>query len=1115
MNRIIFTETFDDFAGAGLAADPAAGQLDSDIWTVSGFSSPEDDARGLSDGAGETTGGLYAVERSDGDRGLLIQPGGSDFTPGTLTARIDAGDTDLSGVTLSFDRLVLNDQTRANSFDVSYSLDGVSFVTLDSFVSDEIAGTEGLTSERVTVSLPDLAAGSDLYLRWTGDDVSGAGARDEFGLDNIVVEGTEGAAAPVSVVINEILGSTTGLPDSEYVELFGTPGASLAGLSFVQIDANADQAGAIDYRIDFADDAVLGDNGYLLVANETAQGTYGVTANLALEGALENGPATYALVETASLSGETVTGAEVVRDAVAITGGEADGVFYYDAPVVGPDGTFLPAGVGRTAEGVDTDTAADFRILSFNNASPPNTPTAGTGLGGDAGGDTGGGVSIDDAPTLVSAVQGAGAQSPLLGQEVVIEAIVSGDFQTGDGDETRNLDGFFLMEEAADRDGDAATSEGLFAFEGGATATDVSEGDRVRVVGTVVERFGLTTIEVREIRVEETGAVADLASLAVETELPDVEGREALEGMLVTVTEPLTFTESFDLENFGEATLSTDGPVYQYSQLNAPDAAGNAAYLEEVADRTILIEDGLNGRRGDGDPILQPDGEPFSFGDDVRMGQSVTGLTAIVDYGFGAYRLRVPGAESFELDPETNPATEAPEDVGSDYKVASLNVLNYFTTLDESGARTDNGSTPRGAESAEELARQTDKLVATLRGLDADVIGLTEIENDFAGDSFPIQTLVDGVNASYGFERYAFVDPGQEFVGDDAIAVAFLYDQTSTALVGEAAVLDSADFLDPLGDLTNGDAYNRAALAQTFQEIGTGGEFTASINHFKSKGSLTGAEADADQGDGAGNNNATRTETARLLAEWLETNPTGSDDDDVLILGDLNSYARETPITTLEDAGYTDLGRTFEGDDVYSYRFSGQIGTLDYALANEALLPQVTGATTWNVNSDTPVFFDYNLDGTFTGQERPTDQDLFDGTSPARGSDHDPVLVGLRLEDDRPLLILGTDGNDRLNGTAADEIVDAGGGRLDVVMGGGGSDRFVFTDTADRRDSLRILDFDVEDDVLDLAGATVTEVRVFGGNISLTLDDNRDNVILAGVTDFGQIAIENDGALLG
>ncbi|EKE43946.1 putative endonuclease/exonuclease/phosphatase [Oceaniovalibus guishaninsula JLT2003] len=1103
MRRTIFTENFNTFDGSGLAADPAAGQLDSDLWGFTGFGSADDLSRGIASGP-VGTGGVYAVEVGLGDYGLLIQPGGSDFTPGTVTLTLETGPSALSDVVVAYELLVRNDQPRANSFDLAYSVDGGAFTRIAPFITTEAPDADGLRNFVFNVTIPqDIAAGSTLVLQWTGDDVRGGGARDEVGLDNIRVDGLETDAPPApGIVINEVLASTTGA-DSEYIELYGTPGASLAGLSLIEVEAADGLAGAIDFRFDFADDAVLGDNGFLLLANAMAQATYGVTANVTLDDSLENSAVTYALVRTDSLSGDDVTGAETVIDTVASDDGAAGNTFYFGAPVVGPDGTFFPAGLGRITDGLDTDSASDFRILSFGNDPAVNTPTAGTGLGGGGGG--GGGGTIDDPATLISAIQGTGDDSPLVGQQVVVEAIVTGDFQNGDGDPTRDLGGFFVMEELADRDGDAASSEGLWIYEGFApTAMDVSGGDLVRLLGTVTERFGKTTLEVTEIRVVTPGAV-DPASLAVETALPDADAREALENMLVTISEPLTFTESFDYENFGVATLSTDGPVYQYTQQNAPDAAGNAAYQDQIRDRTILIEDGLDGRRDDFDPILQPDGTPFTFGDGVRMGQSVDDLTGIVDFSFGEYRLRLPEDESFDLNPATNPPEGAPQDVGSSYKAASLNVLNYFTTL---SGRTDIGASPRGADSAEELARQTDKLVSAILGMDADVIGLTEIENDFAGDSFALQTLVNALNDELDEDVWAYVDPGRQFVGDDAIAVAFIYDTTTTRTVGGAAILDDASFLDPLGPLTSGDSYNRAALAQTFEDIDGGGIFTASINHLKSKGSLTGADADTDQGDGAGNNNATRAAAAQQLADWLATDPTGSGDADRLILGDLNAYAMEEPLQVLEAAGYSNLAAVYEGDDVYSYRFSGQIGTLDYALANGALLDQVTGATTWNINSDTPVFFDYNLDGTFVPPLRPLDQGLFDGGDPARSSDHDPVIVGLDLDDDSgPLVLMGTTGADRLNGTDADEIVMGLGGPLDVVTGGGGADTFVFGDLEGARDTLRILDFDTDADMLDLAGADIASTRVLGGNLLIQLEDDRDTIFLAGISDFGAVQI--------
>ena len=947
----------------------------------------------------------------------------------------------------------------------------------------------------------------------------------------------EDDGAPRAIVLNEVLGSTTGA-DSEYVELFGAPGASLAGLSVIVVEGDEGASGgAIDFRIDLEAGAALGENGFFLLANDTAAQTYGVAPDAAIGAdSIENSSYTVALVETASLSGDAVTGAEVVLDAVGVSDPDG-GSFFFDAPVIGPDGPFLPAGAGRVEDGADTDAASDFEILSFANASPPNTPTAGaTGTGG-GGGDEG---SIDDEPTLVSAVQGAGDASPLVGRTVVVEGIVTGDYQDGDADGFRSLGGFFLMEEAEDFDADPATSEGIFALMGD-LLTDVEAGDRVRVLGEVVERFGKTTIEAAEIRVEEPGAVAEPLSLAVPTTLPAVEDREAIESMLVTITEPLTFVESFDYEQFGEATLASGGPVFQFSQINEPDAQANAAYQAEVADRTVTIDDGTDGQREDFDPILQPDGEPFSVAGGIRMGQELVDLTAIVDFGFGEYRLRLPGGAAFDPAEETNPRHEAPEAVGSDFKVAAFNVLNYFTTLDRDGATLDlpgdDGEPfePRGAESPEELDRQAAKLVAALSALDADVIGVVEVENDFAadpdvpGDAVALADLVARLNAALGEQRYAFVDPGAENVGPDAIAVGFVYDTRTVELVGDAAILDDPSFLDPLddgedanGDETpGGDAFNRAALAQTFREVASDGEFTAVVNHFKSKGSETGAIEDADQGGGAGRNDATRAAAAEALLEWLDTDPTGAGDPDTLVLGDLNAYAEEAPIEVLEAGGFTDLARAFEGPEVASYRFSGQVGTLDYALANRPLLDQVTGATTWDINADELVIFDYNEEATFGNPiRRPDDQGLFDGSTPARSSDHDPVLVGLELapEDggmDPPVIAGSPADGDRLRGTDAAEIVDAGGGVLDLVRGGGGADVFRFTDIEGERDRLKIRDYAPGEDVIDISAAggvdAIVGARAFDDFLLIRFGaPDRDAINVEGVTDLDQVTFASD-----
>jgi len=163
------------------------------------------------------------------------------------------------------------------------------------------------------------------------------------------------------------------------------------------------------------------------------------------------------------------------------------------------------------------------------------------------------------------------------------------------------------------------------------------------------------------------------------------------------------------------------------------------------------------------------------------------------------------------------------------------------------------------------------------------------------------------------------------------------------------------------------------------------------VNHFKSKGSACG---EGDDDPEQGNCNLTRTLAAQVLADWLATDPTGSGDGDVLILGDLNSYDKEDPIDVLVANGYTDLLFEYDGEEAYSYVFDGQLGYLDYGMANGDLLPEVTGTTVWHINADEPDILDY--DTTF---KKPAQDALYEDNA-YRSSDHDPVIVGLDVCDE-------------------------------------------------------------------------------------------------------------------
>src|SRR5690606_22508056 len=92
----------------------------------------------------------------------------------------------------------------------------------------------------------------------------------------------------------------------------------------------------------------------------------------------------------------------------------------------------------------------------------------------------------------------------------------------------------------------------------------------------------------------------------------------------------------------------------------------------------------------------------------------------------------------------------------------------------------------RGADTAEELARQRAKIIAALSVIDADIIGVMEIENDKplgAGElpDYAVADLVDGLNAELGEGTYAYIATGA--IGTDAIKQAIIYKPDSVTPV--------------------------------------------------------------------------------------------------------------------------------------------------------------------------------------------------------------------------------------------------------------------------------------------------------------------------------------------
>lgn len=585
--------------------------------------------------------------------------------------------------------------------------------------------------------------------------------------------------------------------------------------------------------------------------------------------------------------------------------------------------------------------------------------------------------------TSISEIQGDGATSPMDGQTVTVTGLVTGDFQEDDADTRRNLGGFYMQDAPPDFDFD--TSDGIFVFDGNTPSLDVDAGDVVEVEGSVAEYYGETQINATSVRVVGAGAVKatpinlPVAGTTTNSDGDVIADLERFEGMLVEFSDPMIVTHLRDLERFGAVTLSDDERLYQFTNSNSPDEAGYAAHKDLNARRSIELDDGLRSQNPDDIHYLEA-GSSADYS--IRAGDRLTGLVGNLRYSRGSGG---DGDETWRLmptiDPEfesLNPRPGAPT-VGGATRVAGINLLNLFSTLDTGanscGPQSNLGC--RGADSQAELTRQLGKAVTAILMMDADIIGITELENN---NDASLILLVDALNTRQGSLDYAFVDTGT--IHDDAIKGAFIYRATTVSATGDFALLDRSV------DSRFNDDRNRPALAQAFTVDATGAVLTVVVNHLKSKGSSCDADGDPNLDDGQGNCNTTRDNAAAALADWIGTDPTGSGDDDVLVIGDFNAYLRENPIDTLVSAGLTNLIDTQA--QPYSYLWDSQAGAYDYAFASPSLAAQVAETIEWHINADEPPLLDYNL-------EFGRDPSLFDANSPYRASDHDPVLIGLDL----------------------------------------------------------------------------------------------------------------------
>ncbi|MEN2271975.1 ExeM/NucH family extracellular endonuclease [Vibrio diabolicus] len=654
--------------------------------------------------------------------------------------------------------------------------------------------------------------------------------------------------------------------------------------------------------------------------------------------------------------------------------------------------------------------------------------------------------------TTIQEIQGEGASSPFIDGYPYITT--EDHFVTGvvSAVTTGLTKGFYLQ--ALENDGNDKTSEGLFIHTDVAD-TELKAGDVVCVKGKVQEYYSNTQLSSDANSYVKTGT----SNASLVTPLTIKEGetlRDALErheGMQVELS---SASELFVTRNFSydydsrrnNMMLSHEAPLFKPTQLHAAESDAAVALAKENAANRIYLESDSkapNGQIPYFPTFAQDLDQNGSSEQHIRLGSRVEGLHGVVAYSYNEYRLIatnevdssnfVTSGDDFDVARKAAPAI-----ADSDLRVASFNVLNYFTSVADSGHDNPTGQN-RGATNLDEFLIQQAKIVSAMNKMDADIIGLMEVENNGFGDGSAIQNLVDALNAEIDDveDHYTYVEIEEqdkyqeEYFGSDAIMVAILYRANAVTPKEAAKVIVTPEQHIAENTITRKegtesnpayDKYQRHSLLQTFTVKETGEDFSVVVNHFKSKGSecieewIAGVE-DSEPADLQGNCNNFRVSAAKVVGEALK-----DIDGDVLVMGDLNAYGKEDPLLTLTDyskekygrdiytAAYTTIGggelqvektkiekgyglhnlnTLLHGADTFSYTYSGELGNLDHALASSSLAQKVVAIEDWHINSLESNLFEYS--SKYTG-DMPKYKDAFSA------SDHDPVIIAIDLPDD-------------------------------------------------------------------------------------------------------------------
>jgi predicted extracellular nuclease len=539
---------------------------------------------------------------------------------------------------------------------------------------------------------------------------------------------------------------------------------------------------------------------------------------------------------------------------------------------------------------------------------------------------------------------------------------------------------------------DDSFSETLERYEGMLVTTVEDMGKNAVELAAIEEKVQSLTIERNEAETEDE----------YQTRLSDA--KDELKQELMSVKTDMRVSKSFSYDysaRRNNITLSFKRPNPQPNQDHVAGSQASLDQADQNDDYRLLLESDTKAQNGQIPYYPQFNDKPNE--NYIRINDSVIGATGVIGYSYGNFTLTVPALleskNSSEIkfvhntDRDSLKINEYYGKDGFTIKVATQNVLNYFNS--PYGGSDNQFGDNRGAESELEFNRQQTKIVEAIHGLDADILGLMEIENNGFGDFGAMKELLAAVNAKYTKENYAdrndkdsihnrYVFVGfdkngdtvldeEDTIGSDSITTGLIYRPSKVSVISgqvipmpwqDAPMIvdeNNAPIIDSKGEVReNGKNYQRNTVTATFKVNNTGKKLTVAVNHLKSKGSTCYEDWKGWQDwykfdpkkdkvrndDFQGNCEHFRVAAVTHLGEEL-----AKIEGDKVVLGDFNAYAHEDPMLVMTSnptgkeiyaAGYTKIG----SDVQFGPEGKKITKTFGYINAVDLFTPE--GETSWS-----------------------------------------------------------------------------------------------------------------------------------------------------------------------